>query len=636
MKAIRLLIGIVFSLVGISGCQTVNPTTVISDHGFSIVPEIIWDTEHISHALQINLKYGEEGGYTFSYDISPLPSLQFMDTEGEAIASGSSIELATSSPLLLYFPAVSSDREHIISMEFKRNGIRRNYEVRLNTKGEKILNIDINTSETAESSILTITAGRVEAKTSYSLAFLLDGEKLSGVRHKGESFSDGSYVDFTGSEPLVFELPFISTGEHTLSVKASTEAGTHKSDIRFIEPIRFRFDANIEWDIEFMTNVIDLTLISGNEGDYTLEYKYNVSDEIIPQPEFEDTYKLKDISGNDFDSGGKIFLSQSTATRFILPSIPDGTAESISLTVKKGKKSYTRVVYLEDNNKEAFKIDVTCSDKELYSSVRVTSLRVNDGGRYSIAFKLDGTTLSGVTHDGRELDNSMTFDFESQSWYDFKLPYIASGIHTLTVTISTSRGSLDYIVTFTEPYREATSLVMAYNHYNGKLTLASPYNPFNTSFSVSIGITVKGSVTYRHKQFLGIAKEQTEYFTETGESSIRVKPGLTATAIDNGKLKVLMDKVFSNSRTDAANAIGNGNARTVYSDITSVDLKFTIHSEGELAGELPVKITPITSSSFPIRYQYTGDTWNHDTGYNATVKPTFTVNGKSASTVKKL
>ena len=39
-----------------------------------------------------------------------------------------------------------------------------------------------------------------------------------------------------------------------------------------------------------------------------------------------------------------------------------------------------------------------------------------------------------------------------------------------------------------------------------------------------------------------------------------VTPGITAVTVDKGLLKGLMDKVFGNTRVDASNFIGNGNA----------------------------------------------------------------------------
>ena len=97
-----------------------------------------------------------------------------------------------------------------------------------------------------------------------------------------------------------------------------------------------------------------------------------------------------------------------------------------------------------------------------------------------------------------------------------------------------------------------------------------------------------------------------------------------------------MDGIFAYTRTDASNAIGNGNSRTLHADITSVSLKFTVHSVGLYAGETVVTISPSSSTTFAIPYTYTGNTWNHDKGYVLRITPSFTVNGKTAASIRVL
>ena len=164
----------------------------------------------------------------------------------------------------------------------------------------------------------------------------------------------------------------------------------------------------------------------------------------------------------------------------------------------------------------------------------------------------------------------------------------------------------------------------------------SAYNPLQTAFDITVDFTVSGSVTYRHALFFGIADPQTESFTVTGESTTRVTPGIVAAQIDGGKLKSLLDAVFANTREDAANAIGNANRKDLHPDITSISMKFTVHSLGDYAGKTVVTISPSHKTYFPIRYTYEGDTWNYPRGHVAQIVPEYTVNGVSPSSVRTL
>lgn len=177
---------------------------------------------------------------------------------------------------------------------------------------------------------------------------------------------------------------------------------------------------------------------------------------------------------------------------------------------------------------------------------------------------------------------------------------------------------------------------MAYNDITGQLTLRSDNNPLPTEFEVTIDMTVTGHITYRHELFFGVADPKTEYFTESGQSKIRVTPGTSAISIDGGALRGLLDKIYSITRTDASNAIGNGNKRSLHCDIGTVTLKFTIASLGATAGKTSVQILPSYSGAFPIRYLYKSATWSHSANQTQTIIPTYTVNGKSPSLIHVL
>ena len=97
-----------------------------------------------------------------------------------------------------------------------------------------------------------------------------------------------------------------------------------------------------------------------------------------------------------------------------------------------------------------------------------------------------------------------------------------------------------------------------------------------------------------------------------------------------------MDEIYANTREDAANAIGNGNRRTLHADVTSVTLSISAHSLGVYAGKTVVTISPSSGSGLPVRYTYAEQTWLRSRGAVQTVYPSLTVNGASPSAVSVL
>ena len=203
----------------------------------------------------------------------------------------------------------------------------------------------------------------------------------------------------------------------------------------------------------------------------------------------------------------------------------------------------------------------------------------------------------------------------------------------MKVDVRSSLGAESSQLAFTEPQRRQTALTFSYNDLTGRLMVESAYNPLQTAFDITAGITVEGEITYRHPLFFGIADAQTETFRARGETTARVTPGITAVSFDGGKLRSLLDEVYANAREDAATAIGNGNQRTLHTDITEVTLSLTVHSLGDYEGKTVVSISPAARTLFPIRYTYEGVTWHCGAGTTVTLYPIYTVNGKSPTSV---
>lgn len=393
-----------------------------------------------------------------------------------------------------------------------------------------------------------------------------------------------------------------------------------------LRELGFEIGSDIVWNAEYMAYTLRLSLKEGSDGDYLFSYSID-GDALI---------KLLSTGGGTVESGRELALDGTKPAVYILPGLASDKEHTLSMEFSKDGVSRSYSVKLPDTSQNGIGIRIDTDEALDFSRVILTNLMGPSVTTYNVTFYLDGELLTGIKYMSNTFEGTMDVDFARSESYTFEMPYLVAGEHILKVDVRSSRGSETTRLSFTEPQRRNTALTFAYNQYSGKITLESAFNPLSTSFDVTVDITVKGEVTYRHKQFIGVADAQTETFTKTGEANARVTPGLVATQVDGGALKKLLDDMFSITRTDAANAIGNGNARTLHTDITSVSLKFTVHSLGLYAGETVVTISPSSSASFLIPYTYTGQTWNHDDGYTLRITPSYTVNGQTAGTVRML
>ncbi len=634
MKRISHLTIAICAFLSLVGCDTVmNPSHEVSDNSFEVKTAIEWNAERMSYVANISLAKGEPGEYQFCYNIDSVSTLQIMDMSKSPVKSGSVLNLSKEAPLQFLLPSLNSDAKHSLNMEFSREGVCRKYSVALESGEKAIFTLSVNAAANLQNSILTIKGCEGSSKGQYDISFQIDGKDCKEVMYNGSVVDKGITLDFSIGDTFSFALPSLISGQHTVTVKASTVYNSFSATAVYTEPSRFLFEAKVVWDAEYMANMLIVSLLQGEAGEYALDYEIrggNLPEEIASKINY-----LTTVSGDVFSSGSKISLTKEPVC-FLLPSHAEGEAYDIVLKISNDDLSKEKAVNLAGVSNSIIKMEVDALENYTYSQIKLSNLRGEEATSYKVSFKMDGTPLAGVKYNGNEIKSNISVNFQSIWEHKFELPYISFGTHTIEVTISSSKTSRSHSVTFKEPKRKSTTLELAYNSFTGKLTMASDHNPYSTNFSISTSITVKGKVTYRHVQAIGIADPQTEYFTETAEYTIKITPGITASAIDNGVLKKTLDKVFSNTRTDAANWIGNGNARELHADITSVDLKFTIHSLGANEGCTPVNITPKSSSSFPIKYTYTGNTWLQNSGYVKTVSPSFTINGKSATSATEL
>lgn len=390
-----------------------------------------------------------------------------------------------------------------------------------------------------------------------------------------------------------------------------------------VTDLGFEVETAVNFSSDYLCNTLSVGLKNGTEGEYLLNYVIDT----------DHTQKLTTLRGGEIESGDKIDLSLKNPLLMLLPKLA-GDSHSLFMEFCRDGVSRRDTVTFRTENAVAVRMD-TSEDLD-FSRIVLKNRMGAAQTTYEVSFLLDGESISGIKYLGNEFGGSMELDFARSESFTFELPYILAGEHTLKVNIRSELGSESTTVTFSEPERKPTTLVMAYNDITGQLTLRSDYNPLPTEFEVTIDMTVTGHITYRHELFFGVADPKTEYFTESGQSKIRVTPGTSAISIDGGALRGLLDKIYSITRTDASNAIGNGNKRSLHCDIGTVTLKFTIASLGAIAGKTSVQILPSYSGAFPIRYLYKSVTWSHSANQTQTIIPTYTVNGKSPSLIHTL
>ena len=393
-----------------------------------------------------------------------------------------------------------------------------------------------------------------------------------------------------------------------------------------LRDLGFEVAGDIVWNSEYMAYTLRLTLSGGEDGKFVFNYLVD-NDPLV---------KLGTASGGTLDSGAEVPLSSKGSVIYILPALSSDREHTLKMEFSREGVSRTYTLELPDTSQNGIGIRIDTDSKLDFSRVILTNLMGTSVTTYNVTFYLDGDLLTGIKYMSNTFEGSMDIDFARSESYTFELPYLVAGEHILKVDVKSSMGSESTRLSFTEPQRRQTALSFSYNDYTGKLMVESAYNPLQTAFDITVDFTVSGSVTYRHALFFGIADPQTESFTVTGESTTRVTPGIVAAQIDGGKLKSLLDAVFANTREDAANAIGNANRKDLHPDITSISMRFTIHSLGDYAGKTVVTISPSHKTYFPIRYTYEGDTWNYPRGHVAQIVPEYTVNGVSPSSVRTL
>lgn len=195
------------------------------------------------------------------------------------------------------------------------------------------------------------------------------------------------------------------------------------------------------------------------------------------------TLELSSLRGGSLESGDKIDLSLKNPQALLLPKTADGTGTLVMEFVREGLSRKKAVVFRTEN---AVTVRMDTSSDLDFSRVILGNRMGASQTSYEVTFYLDGEKLTGMKYLGSEFGGTMELDFARSESYTFEPPYILTGEHYLKVDVKSALGSESSVVTFKEPERKPTQLVLAYNDITGMITMLSGHNPLQTAFDITV------------------------------------------------------------------------------------------------------------------------------------------------------
>lgn len=165
--------------------------------------------------------------------------------------------------------------------------------------------------------VVTVELLEGEPTKEYSLTYSLDDEIVPLFTIKEDTFINGSKVDFTESRMFQLKIASMSRGEHTLTVKVTTEEYSQEMTERFEvtteEAYADRFICRAEVNTEVgNSSVFLLNLLRGHTGRiYTMTYEIDGDEALF----------LKDSNGKIIKKVSQIQFSANGLCTFTLPAL---------------------------------------------------------------------------------------------------------------------------------------------------------------------------------------------------------------------------------------------------------------------------------------------------------------------------
>ena len=406
-------------------------------------------------------------------------------------------------------------------------------------------------------------------------------------------------------------------------------AGCDKFSSRVeVEDTSFEVESSVYYSGDWQRKALGLKLASGEDGSVTIYYSIDGNEDL----------RLLSTSQKEFESGSSLTLSRKTTQVLLMPNLSNNRHV---LSMEFVKDGVSRSDTLSFTVNQSLSLFVNPNESFQYTRFSVTG----QSGRTTLAFYVDGSDRASTdikyidpsAGTATETGESFEVNFDEYQTWEFELPYLVAGDHTLTVTSTTSNETVEsYTRSFTEPTRKAVALKFEHSSASGALLVSSSYNPAKVKFNVRIEAVATGTATYRHHSFYGSQDKGTATFTSREyvcDTLVTPTPDDAAMVIDSRIITRAMEEVHANYMEDCYKWHCYGKShKHKYADITKVTVKITIKSvDNATPGETPVVITPTTSSGFGIKFRYTHDTWYVDANTTRTVNAYVTLNGHPSS-----
>jgi hypothetical protein len=246
----RMLFAAAAALLAAAGCDKFSSRVEVEDTSFEVESSVYYSGDWQRKALGLKLASGEDGSVTIYYSIDGNEDLRLLNTSQKEFESGSSLTLSRKTTQVLLMPNLSNNR-HVLSMEFVKDGVSRSDTLSFTVN--QSLSLSVNASDALQYTRFSVTG----QSGSTTLAFYLDGsdkassdvkylDPTSGTATEtGETFE----VNFDEYQTWEFEFPYLTPGDHTVTVTSTTSNETVESYTRsFSEPTRKAIALKMTYD----------------------------------------------------------------------------------------------------------------------------------------------------------------------------------------------------------------------------------------------------------------------------------------------------------------------------------------------------------------------------------------------------
>lgn len=238
----------ILSALTVCGCNTFDNELTVTDKGFEVAADVVWNSDHMAYTLNLHLDSGDEGRYRFNYLIDEDHTLKLLTDDDREFESGSETTLSRSTAGIYILPSLAVTQHHSMRLEFERDGVRRIYNILLPDTSQKAIGVKVDADVRLDFSRVILTNLMGASVTDYTVSFSLDGSPLKDIKYMNNTFGGSMSIDFARSESYTFELPYIIAGPHVITVNVKSNMGSESTGVGFTEPQRRQTDLKLSYN----------------------------------------------------------------------------------------------------------------------------------------------------------------------------------------------------------------------------------------------------------------------------------------------------------------------------------------------------------------------------------------------------